>query len=253
MELSRSNQPTAQILKSQGGFAMVLGLSLLPIILAAGFAFLFSSHLIKNWMQSLHICRTELLKTQSEAKKSLENLLTLNNLAASLRAELLAARMELAAAIAAENPGLIARAEAHILKVQSRQRVLDQTQKKLIFAANFQMNSGLQKVTSKLHLQDATNLSRSTSLFHFRINSIRTSLRTLAVHPDSPDIAPIYELDKNFTEAQGLSVSWNSSFQTNSNKGFRWIQNQHTKKDHCSASLQSQNGTFKEILTEDKL
>lgn len=252
MEISRSNQSAPPVLNSQKGFAMVLALSLLPLLLAAGFAFLFSGHLLKNWMQSLHICRTELLKTQSQAKSSLDRLLALNKLATSLRAQLLAARIQRAAAIAAQNYPLAAQALARIFAIQAQQRTLDLAQKKLILMANFQMSSGLRRVISRLHTQDANNLTRSTALFEFRIDSIRTFPKTLAVHPDSPDVAPVYELNNDFSQSQGLSVSWNSRFKTNSVRGSRWIQNQHAKKDHCAVSLKRENGSFKEILIEDK-
>lgn len=232
---------------------MVLALSLIPILLAAGFAFLFSSHLLKNWMQSLHICRTELLKTQSEAKESLDRLLALNKLATSLRLQLQFARIQRLAALASHNYPLAAQALARILAIQSQQRTLDQIQKKIILMANYQMSSGLFKVVSRLRAQDAENLMRATPIFKFRIDSIRTFPKTLAVHPDLPDVAPVYELDNDFSRSQGLSVSWNSRFETNSNKGPRWIQNQHSKKDHCAVSLEKQNGTFKEVLIEDRL
>jgi hypothetical protein len=104
MGLPRSNQSSSQTnLKDQKGFATVLLLTFLPVLLAGLFFLLFSQYYLKNWMQSLYICRTELLSAQEMTAKYLKRLMDLNPMAKSLRLALQMAQIQLAAAIAIEN------------------------------------------------------------------------------------------------------------------------------------------------------
>ena len=97
MDLQRFNciaPPRA--LKTQNGFASMMFLSVLPVLLAGLLFLLFSQYYLKNWMQSLHICRTELLKTQESVGGTLEKLMGLNKEALSLRTQKRLAYIELA-------------------------------------------------------------------------------------------------------------------------------------------------------------
>lgn len=254
MDLQRSNFTAPQkILKQENGFAAVVFLTILPVLLAGLFFLLFSQYYLKNWMQSLHICRTELLETQASVGKDLDRLMKLNPQVKALRIALNIAYIQLAAAIAAQNPAAAAAAQARIMQIKQQQRLLAGVQKALIFSANSKMLSGPLKVSRRLREQDQWNQARMPALFSFRTHQIRTFPNTLAVKPDSPDAPPVYELQKDFTQAQALNVSWTSEFQTNTKERFGWIQNHHKLKQNCSASLKDDKGSFPATLNEGKL
>lgn len=227
-------------------------LSVLPVILAGLLFLLFSQYYLKNWMQSLHICRTELLRTQASVSKTLEKLMALNKTAIALRIELIAAKAELASAIASENPALVLKAWRKLRAVQRQQKLLDQEQKFLIWTANANMLKGTQKVSQKLRLQDQKNQSTISNLFSYRIHSILSQPNQLAVKPDKPDTAPVYELENDFTRKQALHVSWISEFETTSKGASQWLSNHHRKNQSCSASLEEDGTSYKQTLSEAK-
>lgn len=239
-------------LKSQGGFALVFLLAFLPLLLTGCFALLFSQFLFKNWMESLQICRTELLNSQKRTATQLEALIKLNPLAANLRTALLNARIQLAAAIASKNFPLAAKIQADIIRIEKQRSQLDQHQKSLIRLAEQQMSSGVDRVRRRLRSQDQTNQSRASEFFSSRLQGIQTRDPGLAVQPDQPDTAPVYELRKPFEENQALSVSWRHEFQTRKPEKYKWIQNRHKKQNQCSASLRPAQSRFREVLTADK-
>jgi hypothetical protein len=254
-ELAISGQhpcSSSSSVSNQKGFVQILMISLLPVILSGLLVILFTQFISKNWMQSLHICRTNLLSAQKKTRTHLKRLMDLNALAKSLRLALKMAQAELAFAIATENPGSAAKATADIMRIQEQRKRLDLLQKSLIVRANLEMNNGLRKTVSELNLQSFQLQSRLPDLFDFRIHSIQTTPNTLAVQPDMPDVAPVYELKKPFTESQALSVSWISEFRTKNHQRYQWIQNSHKKKDSCTASLFSAKENFSEGLTEDR-
>jgi hypothetical protein len=227
-------------------------LSVLPVLLVGLLFLLFSQYYLKNWMQSLYICRTELLKTQNGVGDTLEKLMGLNKQALSLRTQRRLAYIELAEAIAAENPALVSQAWRKIRLIERQQKALDLQQKSLIWTANSKMQGGLQKVSQKLRLQDQKNQALLPPFFSFRIHGISSLPRTLAVRPDQPDTAPIYELENDFTQKQSLNISWISEFQTTSRESVQWISNHHTLKQNCSASLIANGSKFEPTLSEGK-
>ncbi len=259
LDLRRSSGSAIEI-KNQRGFALVFLLSILPIILAAGFFLLFSQYLTQNWMQSLHTCRTELLNTQRKASQTLSQLMELNKLVKTLRISLIAAEAELVAALATEDYPLAAQAEREILNIKKQQKNLAAVQKTLIAQADLQMLSGVAKLITQLRAQDAVIRARLPSFFAYHIEKMEPSVSTLAVKPDSSDVAPVYELKPSFESSQALSVSWISVFQTkfqtnpseNSKGAVQWVHQKHQKKDFCSASLKVDGSKYEAILRADK-
>jgi hypothetical protein len=253
MDLQRSNQLTPQkILKQQNGFAATVFLTILPALLAGLFFLLFSQYYLKNWTQSLYTCRSELLDTQAAVRKNLEQLMALNPEVRALRIAFHAAEVELAAATAAEDPAGIAEAERQIEQIKKQQRQIDARQKYYIQTSNLKMAGGVQKVIHLLRGQDQWNQSHMPNILSFRIRSISPKLALLAVKPDIPDVAPVYELKNDFTQEQELRVSWISEFQTQSGERFQWLSNHHKINQSCGASLKDQGNTFPEILHEGR-
>jgi hypothetical protein len=253
LDLSGQSPDSIQAqLNNQKGFVQVLFVSLLPVLLTGFLFVLFSQFILKNWMESLHICRTELLSAQKRTSVPLSTLMKLNNLAKALRIALRTAQIELAIGIATENAAQIAKATADILRIQNQQKQLDLYQKALILQGNLEMNRGLQSVATKLRAQDHALQARLPDIFGFRIYSILPVHAKLAVKPDKPDIAPVYELLPEFTKQQTLSVSWISEFKTKNAQRYQWLQNSHKKRDGCSGSLSSEKDSFTENLVEGK-
>jgi hypothetical protein len=247
LEIQRSGQLASSIANDKG-FALVFLISLLPILLAAGLFLLFSQYLVQNWMQSLHICRTELLSTQKRAAQDLSTLMSLNSVAQGLRIALTAAKVELAAATVSMDPIMIAKATANIAKIKRQQQQLDGVQKALISKADLAMSAGVQKVRFLLQAQDLRMKARLPDFFSFHLRQIRLQASPLAVKPDVPELAPVYELKPQFEEAQALSVSWISEFHTNSSERSQWIHQKHQKKDFCSSSLKENGKQYQPIL-----
>lgn len=240
-------------LKSESGFSTTLMVSLLPVLLAGFMFFLLSGFLVKNWMQSLHICRVNLMETQKKVSIDLKNLMDLNTLAKSLRLQLRQAHIKLVLAIAQENWPLVAQTRLEIYQIQARQKQLDLTQKALIQLANVKMTSGVFKVYQELRRQNQIIQTRLPWFFNFRITPSIPRPVVLAVKPDVPDIAPVYELKPSFSEAQALSVNWISSFSSGNGDRMTWIKNSHSKRDSCSISLMEQNNRYSIKMIADKL
>ena len=154
--------------------------------------------------------------------------------------------------MAAENPALVLQVWRKIRFIERQQKALDLQQKGLIWTANAKMLGGLQKVSQKLRLQDQKNQNWMPPVFSFRIHNISFLPRSVAVRPDQPDPAPVYELENDFTQKQALNVSWISEFQTTSRESVQWISNHHTLKQNCSASLAESGSKFEQTLSEGK-
>lgn len=250
---SRSNSASSL---SDKGFITFLALTLLPLILTMGLALLATQYLTKNWIQSLHICRTELLKTQDQTSSHLQNLLRLNPQALALRTALRIAQAQYLAA-AATNPPLAAALLVRIASLQRQRVILDRAQRALIMQANFQMSQGLLQVHQRLRDQNYNNQTRLPKFLRYSIQPMPWKPKTLAIHPDRPDIAPIYELNHNFQGDQSLSVSWRSQFAIHLSAETSWFKNQNQKIDGCSATLRmpSKNSfnRFEPVLSEDRL
>ncbi len=254
MELQRPDSTSPQrILEGQKGFALLFLLSFLPVVVAGILILYFSQLLTSNWMQASHICRTELLKVQKVAGSRISELLKLNPQARLLRRLKTQAQLELATAIALQNPAMIAKANSDLIRIKTLQSNLDLAQRFIVERANLEMTLGLQKAAGFIRRQSQVMQSRNPRFIQFEIRSVRTVSQSLAVYPDRTDIAPVYELKEPFQETQALSVSWIAQFQTVSTGGASWIRNQHHKQGACAASLTTRDKmTFSEVLTGDR-
>lgn len=255
MEVLKSNSSSisSQVNNSEAGFANVAFLGLLPAMVLGILILLFTQLITRNWMQSLHTCRVELLKTQDQVGEHLKQLMQLNKLAKTLRLALKMAQVELAAAIAAENPPWIAKVLLRIKQIQAQQKTLDGVQRSLIAISDTKLNFAVFKVVQKIRQQDIQNKLRLPDFVKFRIKNIIPRPTTLAVKPDKPGVAPVYELKPDFKQAQTLHVSWISEFETADKGPIKWLINKHQKKQYCKASLIEDGSSFREILNEDKL
>src|ERR1044072_819284 len=100
MAFPRPNHFASQRLKTQKGFALVLTLALMPLLMAALIAYLLLNTSLQTWMETSHICRKELLKTQDTAAAGLEKLLAMNSSVKLIRSQILVTEIAIAAAVA---------------------------------------------------------------------------------------------------------------------------------------------------------
>ena len=232
----------------QKGFAYVMMLSLIPLLLSGFLFLLFSQFLLQNWMKSLSLCRTELLLTQKEVGAQLQKLMGLNPIAKTLRARMKIAQLHLAMALQSGNPAAIIAIQKKIHEITRAQEQLDDLQKSIVRASNQRMRRGQEKVFEMLKQQNQQVQAQDLLLFRYHIRPMNASPQELSVQPDRPDRAPIYELKHDFESQQALHVSWISKFQTTHQTGNPWIQNQHKKIGTCGASISQEKNRFKERL-----
>ncbi len=188
-------------------------------------------------------------KTFSQNKKRLQNLLKLNPTARTLRLEKIKIEAEMAVAAAQQNLILLAKLQIQYQNNFKKRKKLDQIQKNTIQLANTEFQ--------RSHLRLIKNLNsifKSEKRLHNLIqetSSASTSLGpSLAIQPDSPDIAPAYELQSHFEKKQAWSISWNMGFISSSQLASNLLD--WKVKRICSTTL-SQNavGNF-EIIPADR-
>ncbi len=195
-------------MKSSEGFATILFLSLLPLILAAGIALFFAFDLLKSDLAILNVCRAKALAVQNKAGRNLTKLLKLNPRAVSLRAEEARAEKILVSAVESGNPGAIAAAEAYLLSVKMRRQDLHIRQRALIDTADAWLAAGGTELPRELQREWLQHHRGLSSWLESRFQTGRTSLAKLAVMADLPEVAPVYLLRPDFVEAQAWKQTW---------------------------------------------
>ncbi len=242
-------------IKNQKGFATILLMSLLPVLLTLiCFSWFFLSiRQVKS--ESAHICRATLLNGQKKAAAPLRILLALNKKAVSLEIQLQKANLRLKLAIASQNAVAFAAATAAILRIKAQQKSLSYQQKSLISWANKELlQTSLEakiKVQQKLSKQSYL-LKNLLSLLNIQVKSFSTKLAVEAINPMS--LAPSYRPKSDFERQQSLRVHWKYKLQTNQNKwASAFLKIDKNFKDSCVASLKARGNGWIAILKEDRL
>lgn len=186
----------------------------MPLILICLLSFSFLSALIEFKTQARSICLTESLNIQKKLSEGESSLFALNPQALLLRETLLSLKLQLIAAVAAENYPEIVRLTIEINKTIKLQKFLDAQQKKIIIMTS----SLLDLNTYQLLLKIQSNLNKSAFNWDFYLNIIShvkfMSKPIMAVKPDAPDLAPIYELKANYKQLQNLAYQWQFNVST---------------------------------------
>lgn len=198
------------IIKNQKGFALAICLALLPCLIA-GLLLAFSSfNFVQNDLVLKYQCRTEGFNGQKKVAPLLNSLLALNPLSKTLKIQYWAAVAELAVAVASENILAAHKAQVKINQISEKRNALDKQQKRLISQSNL-----LLKIN---HFNTAASLQKtgariSNVLLKVNFFAIPGRAPTLAVHPDSTDIAPTYSPDDDFEIKQALAHEWHYGVQ----------------------------------------
>lgn len=163
---------------------------------------------LKKDLGLLNSCRAQQLEIQNKAAKNLQKLLKLNPRALKLRMAQARAEKALMAAIESGLPPAIAAAEAYLLVVKAQRGALDFQQRTLIQTANVWLAFGGQNLQKRL-LQEQK--AEGTSLKSWLQSSLQlqgAKIPKLAVKADFPEMAPLYEIQPQFTEAQTWEQKW---------------------------------------------
>lgn len=194
-------------MKNQNGFAQVFLLSALPFILGS-FVFLFF------WLSFLrlettlrHQSRQIQITAQDRSRKLLSELFRKNETARKLKLEYEWAQKAWLAAVATGNPVRIAAAQARVEKILFQRQALDLAQKALIQAADLDLRLSAERLYAAL----ARDIQKYRALHHsfwLEVLPQRPGLTRLAVVPVSPDIAPEYRTQEEFSRKQALAQRW---------------------------------------------
>lgn len=189
-------------MKSSKGFALILLLSLIPVMTAA-ILLVFSSLIIFNKdLELKHTCRLFGIEGQKKASTQIKNLFKLNPQATRLKLLEVQVLQQLALN---PNPAIKITAVAKLQKIRAKQELLDIRQKQILKYGNFLMSSNYLRAQSVLRRTASEKIS---PLIHFELISLSGISPQLAVRPLMAGLAPTYGVKANFYEAQALAHSW---------------------------------------------
>lgn len=211
-------------MKKEGGFALILFLALLPVVLAMAFALGAGSLMIGDRRAALNSCRKELLDGLRKASTPMRELLNLNPMATTLRLE--SQRLTAALASAAGNPAATAILTARLTQIQSQRIRLEAIQRKLFAQAASHLRTG--------QLSAGIALRSSAEWLKIRVN--HSSPPRPAVRPVGPGPAPDWEKIPPFSDRQALEQTWQWSFEI---KGVasRFLKSSYRREEKCGATL----------------
>ena len=176
----------------------------------------FSFYFIQVKVQLRASCLSQGLEIEKKLIRSEKKLFELNGLSTLLRTQLLQSYILIAAATASENYAEAAKLLIEIQNIKSKQRQLDQTQKLIINTANAMATLELTNLQGKIQ----KNSLEKSSIWNFYLKNLFNfqllKIPKLAVHPDSDDIAPNYELDSDYKQTQKVAYVSQLFFNTRS-------------------------------------
>jgi len=236
---------------NQQGFATLMLLSLLPLILAGGLALLSIFGFLKSDLATMNLCRSRQIEVQNKVGRNLAKLLALNPRALKLRLTEVRAQRMLTLALESGNIPAVAAAEAYLLSVQMRRQALDLRQRALIDTANLWLSSASYALPRELRQEWWQHNKGLSSWLKNSLSVSSAEVPTLAVQPDIPEVAPAYLLKTSFAEAQAWKQNWSLHLQTTSwaAKFFRF--NGDFERS-CSTSLYSKGDEWIARMKKDK-
>lgn len=193
-------------------------------------------------------CYTEQTNTFSQNKRRLQQLLKLNPKALALRVENTRLQAELFLALAQKNLVLAAKVKLKLEENLQKRKQLDRLQKNYIQLANTQFERSNLRLKKKISSILSSEARRNT-VHQINFDSFTFKSARLSVAADSPDLAPIYELESPFERQQSWSVNWKSELDLKIEfLNFPKWQAQKT----CSTTLKKEDYGKFEIIPADK-
>jgi hypothetical protein len=229
-------------MKNQKGFALVLMISLLPVVMAGAACLFVFVGLLEDRIVPKNACRRHLLMGLEQISTPLRTLMNLNPQAVQLRVQMKAALSALAAATAAGNPPAMARALRWVQKVRQQQRLLDRQQKILLRSAETLLRLAHDRAGAAL---------RQKPIGFLKTENLRPSAVRVAVRPDVPTTAPVYVFEDDFETRQTLAYEWQSRFVLRGPLA-NFLTASGRFPDVCAATLTKETWPWQARLNEDR-
>lgn len=200
---------------NESGFVLVLMCVVFVITFGLMIVFGSSLVLVRNKMETVHQCRTDLLNIQEGVKPLLESLFKLNPLAKTLRVQRAIVEAQLAAALASGNMAIVGALTARRHRIRFQQKILDKSQKTLIVLANTQLSKGSLQAYFNMQnkLRKVTLKQKDWTQAQWQV--LPPKIPKLAVRPKDRRMAPEYEPKRDFERKQAVSLFWIHSVQIN--------------------------------------
>jgi hypothetical protein len=199
-------------INSERGFATVLLMTLVPLVLAMGAAGFFTFAFLKEDLATLNVCRAEQLQVQDKVARIMMKLFRWNPRALRLRKQQARAEEELEAAIATGDVPEIAAANAKLIVIFGQRELLALDQKALIASANLALKAGNVHSAQLIRGEWQAHHRPLRSWLDGAIAMGPSTAPELAIVPDIPDTAPAYEPAADFENKQSWSQTWTVQF-----------------------------------------
>lgn len=204
--IAAKNFNSQEIVRQNKGFVLVSSLALFPCVLALIAAVYLFSGFLTHDQQLKKICRETLLSLQEKESQLIDQLLLLNSQALLLKAKALQHKIGIAKAVAAGRPEVAFYHGIQLKEVTVKRQRLEKLQETLLRVSKYQTLSKIMQLRSRLNLLQKSfhNGGFYESFLFFNPQKSHA----LAVKPLFRDLAPPYELKKNFRLEQAVSISW---------------------------------------------
>lgn len=237
---------------NQNGFAQILFISLLPLIISMFMLTFIGANYIQLKTRTETVCLTEQMKSQKIAAALLNTLLDLNPIVHALKLlDLGGTIAQLTAAVI--NPLWIPLIIQMKYIVRTARKFIDAYQKTSII--------GAAALAYKTAFYDVNQKQKQIIDEHFRIfqlwletNSrfLPATIYNLAVKPDSKDIAPQYSIDRSKVKNMTIRNAWYISLKPRDVfKSF--LSGTHEVTNICAVELTERNDRWHPQIVKDSL
>lgn len=223
----KSHRQFHQQNKRQNGFILIGLVALTPLFLAALTAIALTLVLTHQIESDRKTCRQGLAEGLENGAPFIQKLMALNPQAQALRIQVIITKAKLATALATKNLTAIALYTRQLQILKKTQKLLHQNQLILLQTGNQVLRTAQLNTWRRLQLKKTSIHSRAAN---------PPLLKSFAVHPDDPDMAPTWSLDKNFSLAQKVKQTWLLTYQL---KGplSHFMQTAGRMEDSCEITL----------------
>jgi hypothetical protein len=229
-------------MKDERGFALILFVALLPLMLAGGACLFMMMGLLEDRFSRQNMCRRHLLTGLEKSGITMKEVLALNPTARSLRIQIAATNLALAAAIASGNQPAATVAAKRLRILRGQQKMLDLRQRALLLKARSELS------TAQLL---AFGALRSTSGGFVQITATFPQPVRAALRPNLSGPGPVYVLEKGFERKQALVQKWQSRFQLHGPLA-NFLNARGRFEEKCAATLIPEGLRWRARLAEDR-
>ncbi len=237
---------------NQNGFAQVLFISLLPILISIFMLTFIGANYIHLQTRAETTCITEQMKAQKHAAMAINFLLDLNPIVIALK--WIERGSTVAEVITTITNLLVSRIISALSKmVKLARKFIDKFQKTLITATNANIYT---TTFFRIPQLIKTIIDEHFRVFQFWLNTessiIPTNIYQLAIKADSNDVAPSYSIVRNKVKHMVTYNSWTIKLKPlETFKNF--ISGQHQATRSCGVKLVERNQRWQPQIAEDSL